>query len=334
MVNDLYNHPAVIVWVLFNEGWGQYDTQRLTQHLKALDPSRLVDSASGWTDMRVGDVVDIHNYPGPSSPAPELRRAAVLGEFGGLGLVVEGHCWSSKRRWGYRMEPDSQGLADAYSRLLRQISLLHDARGLSAAVFTQTTDVETECNGLVSYDRAVAKLDLAVLARANGLTKRPALNLVVAPDATLGTVPWKYTLDRPAPDWTTPAFDVSAWKGGVAGFGTTQTPGAVVQTTWNTADIWLRREFTVGNDDLTGLKLEVHHDEDAEIYLNGILAARLPGYIASYDHFDILPDALASLKPGTNTLAVHCHQTIGGQYIDVGLVVPANLEKSPAPTHP
>jgi hypothetical protein len=331
MVNDLYNHPSVIVWVLFNEGWGQYDTQRLTQRLKTLDPSRLVDSASGWTDMQVGDLVDAHNYPGPSSPQPEPHRAAVLGEFGGLGLVIEGHSWSAKRHWGYRMETNGTALGNAYSRLLRQISLLHDVRGLSAAVFTQTTDVETECNGLLSYDREVAKLESSTLALANSLVQRPAVNVVVAADATLGHPVWKYTFEFPQGDWQTPGYDASTWKEGPAGFGTANTPGAVVNTVWNTSDIWLRRNFAVGQEDLTGLKLEVHHDEDAEIYLNGTLAARLPGYVSYYDLFDITTDAKATLKPGTNTLAVHCHQTTGGQYIDVGLVVPATVANLATP---
>jgi hypothetical protein len=331
MVKDLYNHPALIVWVLFNEGWGQYDTQRLTQRLKTLDPSRLVDNASGWTDLRAGDIVDVHTYPGPTAPQPEPRRAAVLGEFGGLGLIIEGHSWSPNSHWGYRMEPNGKALATSYSRLLRQISILHDVRGLSAAVFTQTTDVETECNGLLSYDRAVAKLDVAYLASANHATQHPAIEQVVAADATLAPAIWKYTFQIPETNWFVPSFDASGWKEGLAGFGTAPTPGALVKTAWNTEDIWLRREFTVGKEDLRGIKLEVHHDEDAEIYLNGVLAASLPGFVTYYDHFDPLPEAVATLKPGRNTLAVHCHQTTGGQYIDVGLVVPANIEPVTAP---
>jgi hypothetical protein len=332
MVSDLYNHPAVIVWVLFNEGWGQYDTQRLAQRLKTLDPSRLVDNASGWTDMRAGDIVDVHNYPGPAAPPPEPRRAAVLGEFGGLGLIVEGHSWSPTRHWGYRMEPDSQALAKSYSRLVRQISVLHDVRGLSAAVFTQTTDVETECNGLLSYDRAIAKLDAAHLRFANNQTQHPALEQAVAADATLGHATWKYTFQMPETNWFIPGFDASGWKEGEAGFGTERTPGAIVKTIWNTEDIWLRRQFTVGNENLRRMKLEVHHDEDAEIYFNGVMAANLPGFVTDYENFDPLPEAITALKPGPNTLAVHCHQTTGGQYIDVGLVVPANIEAVTLPT--
>jgi hypothetical protein len=329
MVQDLHNHPAIILWVLFNEGWGQYDTQRLTQRLKALDPSRLVDNASGWTDIRVGDVADVHKYPGPSVPDGEQRRAAVLGEFGGLGLVVGGHSWSATRHWGYRMEPDRESLANSYAELLREICTLRELRGLSAAVYTQTTDVETECNGLLTYDREVAKLTPDELARANNSTQHPALSQVVVADAMVGNAVWKYTFEQPGANWFAPGYEGSGWQEGPAGFGTPKTPGALVKTLWNTADIWLRREFMLGKEDPRGLKLEVHHDEDADIYLNGVLAAKLPGFIEVYSQFDILQEALAALRPGTNTLAVHCHQTTGGQYIDVGLVVPAKADATP-----
>jgi Glycosyl hydrolases family 2, sugar binding domain/Glycosyl hydrolases family 2, TIM barrel domain/Glycosyl hydrolases family 2 len=329
MVKDLYNHPSVIVWILFNEGWGQYDTQRLTQRLKALDPSRLVDSASGWTDLHTGDLADVHNYPGPAAPQPESRRAAVLGEFGGLGLIVEGHSWSPTRHWGYRMEPDRDALENSYFRLLRQVGSLSEVRGLSAAVFTQTTDVETECNGLLSYDRAVAKLAPADLARANAAIQHPAADEVIVADAMQGPATWSYTFQTPATNWFAPVFAAVDWQKGEAGFGTPQTPGALVKTLWNTSDIWLRREFVLGNQDLQGIKLEVHHDEDAEIFLNGVLAANLPGFVSNYDQFDLFSQALATLKPGLNTLAVHCHQTSGGQYIDVGLVIPRTEKRSP-----
>src|SRR5580704_11368522 len=141
MVDGLENHPSIIVWVLFNEGWGQYDTKPLVEMLKERDPSRLVDNASGWTDMRVGDLVDMHNYPGPDSPTPESHRAAVLGEFGGFGVKMTNHVWSG-RNWGYRMLPDERALAARYAESLKQVWKLHDLRGLSAAVYTQTADVE------------------------------------------------------------------------------------------------------------------------------------------------------------------------------------------------
>ncbi|HEX5222047.1 MAG TPA: glycoside hydrolase family 2 TIM barrel-domain containing protein, partial [Verrucomicrobiae bacterium] len=199
MVHRLENHPSIIVWVLFNEGWGQYDTERLAQRLKALDPSRLVNNASGWTDMRVGDLIDMHSYPGPDCPAAEPRRAAVLGEFGGLGLPVDGHSWSS-RCWGYLMLQNSQELAARYTRAFKQVWALHHFRALNAAVYTQTTDVETECNGLLTYDRAVAKIDPAVLLAANRGEFPGSPMKVILADAMLGRTKWRYTTENPGSD--------------------------------------------------------------------------------------------------------------------------------------
>ncbi|HWF19123.1 MAG TPA: glycoside hydrolase family 2 TIM barrel-domain containing protein [Verrucomicrobiae bacterium] len=321
MVKDLYNHPSIIVWVLFNEGWGEYNTQRLTQRLKTLDSSRLVDNASGWADARVGDLADTHSYPGPSPPESESTRAVVLGEFGGLGLVMDGHSWPSSRDWAYRMEPDVPTLAKSYASLVREVRSMNAIQGLSAAVYTQTTDVETECNGLLTYDRT-SKLNPNFLAEANLSARFAEAPKVIVEDATSGLPEWKYTFKAPETNWVEPQFNDADWQRGPAGFGTPRTPGAIPTTLWSTDDIWLRRKFVLGNEAMSGAKLEAHHDEDAEIYLNGVLAAKLPGYITHYDLFDILPDAAATLKPGANTMAVHCHQTTGGQYIDAGLVLP------------
>jgi len=158
LVETHRNHPSIIMWIVFNEGWGQYDTERLTKWVKQLDPSRLVNNASGWTDRKAGDILDMHSYPGPSSPAPEETRAAVLGEFGGLGLGLDGHRWVDKS-WGYRGVADRRALTRKYLELWKSVQKLCDEKGLSAAVYTQITDVETECNGLLTYDRAVFKVD-------------------------------------------------------------------------------------------------------------------------------------------------------------------------------
>ncbi|MGD0897877.1 MAG: glycoside hydrolase family 2 TIM barrel-domain containing protein [Thermoguttaceae bacterium] len=160
MVESHLNHPSIVLWVVFNEGWGQYDTVRLTRWVKQLDPTRLVCSASGWNDRKVSDVIDRHDYPGPSCPAPEASRAAVLGEFGGLGLPLEGHTWVAKT-WGYRSMADAETLTARYLELWKKVQRLRDEKGLSAAVYTQTADCETECNGLVTYDRQVVKVDAA-----------------------------------------------------------------------------------------------------------------------------------------------------------------------------
>ena len=160
------NHPCIVMWVVFNEGWGQFDTKRLTDMVKEIDPSRLVDDATGWTDKNVGDVIDIHSYPGPASPKPEANRAAVLGEFGGLGLGLDGHTWA-KKTWGYQGMASRDKLTENYVNLLNKALELKESSGLSAAVYTQITDVETECNGLMTYDREIIKPDAAAVAAAN-----------------------------------------------------------------------------------------------------------------------------------------------------------------------
>ena len=117
-----------------------------------------------------------------------------------------------------------------------------------------------------------------------------------------------------------PTFNDKSWKQGPGGFGTDGTPGAIVRTRWDTPDIYVRREITVPEGaDLKSLQLYVHHDEDAQIFINGVLAEKLTGFTGDYDVVDMLPAGKAALKPGKNSLAVHCHQTTGGQYIDVGL---------------
>jgi hypothetical protein len=142
----------------------------------------------------------------------------------------------------------------------------------------------------------------------------------VIPTAQKEPSVWRYTTNKPAGDWTRSDFDVSAWKEGPASFGTEGTPGAVVRTRWDTDDIWLRREITLPDKQYSGLRFNVDHDEDVEIYVNGVLASKDSGFTTSYVTLDISSTARALLKPNaTVMLAVHCHQTEGGQNIDVGL---------------
>src|SRR6185503_5777514 len=154
LIDGRRNHPSIVMWVPFNEGWGQYDTPRITEWIKQYDPSRLVNNASGWTDMRVGDVNDVHRYLGPGVPRVEATRAVVLGEFGGLGLPLQGRTWRSQANWSYRGFTTRESLTDAYVELFGRVHPLIGTPGLSAAVYTQTTDVEIEVNGLMTYDRA------------------------------------------------------------------------------------------------------------------------------------------------------------------------------------
>ncbi|MBM3882798.1 MAG: DUF4965 domain-containing protein [Verrucomicrobia bacterium] len=178
------------------------------------------------------------------------------------------------------------------------------------------------------YDRAIwqkhAERDRTRAANWAPMPKPPVL-LNVLPTAEESRERWRYTTQKPAGDWFKPDCDDSTWQQGVAGFGTRGTPGAIVRTEWNTPNIWLRREFTMPEGSWSDLQLRLHHDEDAVVYLNGVLAVSVTGYTTEYEAVPILPAAQAALKPGRNVLAIHCRQTGGGQYIDAGFVdvVPA-----------
>jgi hypothetical protein len=319
MIDQLQDHPCIVTWVIFNESWGQFDTERLTRAVKEWDPTRLVDSASGWTDKHVGDLNDAHNYPFPETPAPDSTRAAVMGEFGGLGLPQPGHEWSTDY-WSYQTLPDAAALEGWYYCLLQEIWSQKENRGLSAAIYTQTADVETECNGLLTYDRRVEKISPARLFAMNSgeMFRQPMTALLT--NAVFGLPVWRYTFEKPPPSWNLPAFDDHAWPEGPGGFGTDFTRGSRVHTQWNTSDIWLRRSFVLGTPELNGARFYLHHDKSVQVYLNGIEALHTGSYLVNYALFDIPPQALAALHPGTNCIAVHCDQTAGGQFIDVGIV--------------
>ncbi len=322
MIDGLQAHPSIVMWVVFNEGWGQFDTRRVADWTKAYDPTRLVDAASGWADRAgVGDVHDLHAYPRPAAPDLEAKRAGVLGEFGGLSLGVDGHTWQ-KEIWGYAGTATSAELTRKYERLLREGWDLKDARGLNALVYTQITDVETEANGLLTYDRAVVKvaLDRASAVNRGDVSRIPVARTVVPTSQGAGLT-WRYSTEKPSGgDWAAAGYDDSAWKQGPGVLGTGNTPGAHVRTTWNTPDVWARRAFDLPEVNPANLLLNVLHDEDAELYLNGVLAATVKGHTGSYEELAIAPEARAAIKPGKNVIAVHCHQTAGGQSIDAGLI--------------
>jgi hypothetical protein len=174
MIETKYNHPSIIMWVPFNEGWGQFETGRITQMIADYDPTRLVNSASGWTDRGTGDVYDVHHYPDPIVPQAEDKRAIALGEFGGLGLPLQGHTWEQKN-WGYRNMEDTLQLLSRYEFYYDQVHRFVKENGLSATIYTQTTDVETETNGLMTYDRLINKMGAENVFKANHNIIPPSL---------------------------------------------------------------------------------------------------------------------------------------------------------------
>ena len=160
------SHPSVVVWVPFNEAWGQFDTEKVAEWTKNYDPSRLVNPASGGNHRACGDILDLHNYPGPSMFLFDPQRVTVLGEYGGIGLPLENHLWWNKRNWGYVQFKNSDEVTAEYVKYANELKELVD-RGFSAAVYTQTTDVEGEVNGLMTYDRKEIKINEAAVKKAN-----------------------------------------------------------------------------------------------------------------------------------------------------------------------
>ena len=161
IMNDLHNFPSIIVWVPFNEAWGQFKTAEITNWTMKKDPSRLVNTASGGNFHPVGHIIDLHNYPAPAMPRADAfgaKQVVVLGEFGGLGLPLQGHTWQD-RNWGYQSFGTADSLFMRYAAFVKTLDTLI-RKGLSAAVYTQTTDVEGETNGIMTYDRKVIKMPI------------------------------------------------------------------------------------------------------------------------------------------------------------------------------
>jgi len=167
IMDFVFSNPSVVVWVPFNERWGQFKTEEIVEWTKSYDPSRLVNPASGGNHYRTGDILDIHNYPDPNLYFYDAARVTVLGEYGGIGYPMEGHLWQTEgRNWGYVQFKSSKEVTDEYVKFAEKLKKLI-LSGFSAAVYTQTTDVESEINGLITYDRKVIKMDEARITKIN-----------------------------------------------------------------------------------------------------------------------------------------------------------------------
>ncbi|MBD3008796.1 glycoside hydrolase family 2 [Streptomyces sp. 5-10] len=171
MIDQHISSPSIVIWVTFNEGWGQYGGPKVPALAKGWDPSRLINGASGWNDTGNGDLADIHAYPGPGDPRPDASRAGVTGEYGGLGLAVPGHAWPVQHTY---VGVDKDQYTDEYLKLLDKVRGLVACNGSSGAVYTQITDVEGELNGLLTYDRKEIKPDVERLRQAHQALIRDA----------------------------------------------------------------------------------------------------------------------------------------------------------------
>ncbi|WP_367873695.1 sugar-binding domain-containing protein [Luteolibacter sp. Populi] len=323
MVDHLKDQPCIVVWSPFNEAWGQHRSMEVGKMAVAYDKTRPINIASGGNFWPVGDIADEHAYPDPAFPIGDKRfddYVKVVGEFGGHGWPVKGHLWdATKENWGYGGLP--QSLDEWKQRYTKSIKVLSGLRrqGIAAGVYTQTTDVEGEINGLLTYDREekipaawLKPLHDHLLATPDAGTYAP-----IAATSEQQAQSWKYTTESPGAGWEAPDFDDKAWKEGKAGFGSRGTANAKVATEWTTPSIWLRREFDVAAEPKGSPVLRIFHDEDATVILNGTEIAKLSGHTTGYALLEI--DAKV-LKTGKNVLAIEVKQTKGGQFIDAGIL--------------
>ena len=173
IIEDFQFFPSIIMWIPFNEGWGQFDTERIAALTRQLDPTRLVDNASGWDDKGCGDVIDVHKYPAPevAMPQPEEKRAAVLGEYGSIGFLVKGHSWSDNANWAMVVVNSLEEVFRKYDQTNAALRPLIE-KGLSAAICACTTDIESENDGFMTYDREIMKMPVEKVAASNKLLRR------------------------------------------------------------------------------------------------------------------------------------------------------------------
>ena len=355
MIDHLYNVPSIVSWIPYNESWGQpgeFLTHATLVWTQKYDPSRIVDGPSGWNDYEGGnkgphkptgveeaaDLVDKHDYgKRPRMWPVNDRRASFLGEFGGIGCRVDGHLWTDKA-WGYGgtgKDVDRKAVQDKFVSLMDHVGVLA-MNGLSGSVYTQTTDVEGEINGLITYDRKVVKFDEKALAEVHdrvraafslGITPRESKVFAKRLDPDVNA--WAWTTTAPAAGWERPGFDDAAWARSAGGFGSAAIlrdhPHAKCATKWETPEIWLRRHFTYKKPTgkILQATIDMFHDEDAEVYLNGELVLSAKGYNTNWTSFPLpLEKFAAAVKEGDNVIAVKVVvQTVGGQFIDLGLSV-------------
>ncbi|MDR3366797.1 MAG: T9SS type A sorting domain-containing protein [Prevotellaceae bacterium] len=338
MIKTHWNSPSIISWVTFNEYQGSHDEDNVANKVKEWDDSRLVNVNSGCDeryDRNKTDIRDYHSYPAPVCPPKNTQNSQILvcGEYGGIGYYENGHIWQ---------EGNPYATVNSYAKLLETYAFYGDmlidfktSKGLSAAVYTEITDVEMELNGLMTYDRKVFKGDIAGFAAVNQRIiheNRFYDDYLATSESRAQT--WKYTTSTPAAGWMNTAFDDSAWGTGSGGFGANNPPNTAIRTAWSTNNIWLRRTFTLPSDALDAgtLMLKAYHDEDCQIYINGVPALNVTGYVTAYISFAIADSVKNKLVlGGENTIAVHCRQTEGGQYIDVGITRMTTSQPEPQP---
>lgn len=308
-IDHLRFFPSIAMWVPFNEGWGQYDTKRIAAWTQQYDRTRLVDAPSGWTDRGAGDVLDVHQYPGPGMGVVEQNpgRSMVLGEFGGLGLVVKDHIWNpNKRNWGYKTYTEDSVLLREYRELMHNVALMVK-RGLSAAIYTQTTDVEGEVNGLITYDREVVKVPETLLKQMH----QPVYNEA---DGRVLFVNQRTEMDRPFifSSYQEPSEE---WLTGPVKFEKSKQPVEVKKG----GNVYAYQDIDFGKIP-EGLGLKLYASGDVRIFINGVLVWEEKDVRTRRHSDDInLSSYLHLIKQWNNRIAIEVKSATQDGVIDFSL---------------
>jgi hypothetical protein len=264
-----------------------------------------------------GDINDIHAYPEPSVRRVVPNQAMACGEFGGIGYLVLEHSWG-KRGTGYSNIETPTDLVCLYAEFIEKLKLMRDQRNLSAAVYTQLTDVEMEVNGLLTYDR-LDKVAAETIRRVNRFEFKLPRYGVLMPTSEESGQTWKFTIDDPGPTWIKPSFDDAHWHEGTGIFG--NDPHA--RTPWLGNDLWMRKHFNPGKlttEDLDNIVTRDFHTGEADLYINGVKSFPYLRSSEGYENRAIKQDARHAIVPeGDNVIAIHFHPKGTGRSIDVGL---------------
>jgi hypothetical protein len=324
MIETLKNVPSIVLWIIFNEGQGQFDTERLVDLVHGLDPSRPVNEASGGEIKGSGEVNDIHSYPEPAVRPPNGKQALTCGEFGGIGFLIPDHSWQRSGH-GYVEVDTPEDLLYLYAQYIEGVRDLRDNGHLSAAIYTELTDVMTEINGLLTYDR-VPKLPVEIVKRVNTFQFKAPTYKTVLPTSQEVPQNWKYTFSKPEDEWSGRNFDDSQWQQGPGAFGSA---GDHIGTKWTAPDLWIRLHFNPGMlaaEQLKSLVLTEFHRGRIEIFINGIATPPQQGNNRSldgyYEHRPLLQATRQAILSNTdNVIAVHCHTApnLPTQFFDAGL---------------